>query len=151
MSPAAPREHSFLLQPGAWRAQGSYRASGGEPVAATGEIKVIHGPDLWLLDGSLRVETDPPAELASRYQMQPVAAGAGHTTWRSHNPALGELHGGVTVFPDSLLLHFVGNDHHHRGAEMLLRQGQDTYLSRGAIYAGSEMVGAWEMTLTRMA
>jgi hypothetical protein len=143
--------HTFLLEEGVWRAAGRYFDEAGIATEADGESRIIHRDGIWINEGQMRLLRDPPVAVANRYEIVPIAGEADFTTWTSANVALGTLRGQFVLVRDAILSLYESSKAGYRGAETLLRQSEDRYLARGALFKSNAKISSWAMTLTRQA
>jgi hypothetical protein len=143
------RSHSFLLREGSWEAKGEYRDRNDIMLPFDGRTEILHTADLWLNRGNLRVGGDPVHQFGITREVVPLADGAEHTTWVSHNPHLGILRGNLAVTPDYILSLFTSADGHYCGTEYLFRIDDGVYRCRGILFAAKERFSSWSAELRR--
>jgi hypothetical protein len=143
--------HTFLLEEGRWKAAGRYFDETGKSTEAEGETRIVHNDGLWVNEGTMRLLKEPPLEVANRYEIAPVAEGSEFTTWTSANPALGNLRGQFVLVRDAILSFYESSKVGYRGVETLLRQSDERYIARGALFKSNTKISSWAMTLTRHA
>lgn len=141
--------HTYLFQPGKWRAQGRYYGPQGMPVQAEGEVEIVHGPDKWENRGVMRIDKPGEREYANVYEMQPVPRGGFSGTWTSRNPDLGEFKGKMTVVEDAIIMFSRSIDGAYETMETLTKVSDDRYESRGVLYGAGERLSSWAVTLER--
>ena len=146
---AAPR-HTYLLQPGRWRARGSYLDAAGTAVPASGESRVEHRTDEWVNESWLRLELPERPVLANRYRIEPLEPGEPTALWTSENPALGRLLGRLVVVGDAILSVWSSEDGRHTGTACLALQPDGSYREHGCLLGESELVSAWAIRLERI-
>jgi hypothetical protein len=74
-------DHTFLFEPGLKRAQGWYYPPQGDPAPLEGETRIVRQPGIWINEGRMRIQTDPPAEFGQRYEIHPFPPGGLETLW----------------------------------------------------------------------
>lgn len=143
--------HTFLLDEGNWKAAGRYFDADAKATEAEGEMRIVHRDTIWINEGSMRLLKDPPVTATNRYEIVPIAADADFTTWTSANVALGSLRGQFVLVRDAILSSYESSKAGYRGIETLLRQSDERYIARGALFKSNIKISSWAMTLTRQA
>ena len=95
-------EHTYLLRPGKWRAEGTYYDDAGRAFPLTGRSELTgDGPER-RLTGWMEVAAPQPLRFANDYVIRetdrPFAL-----AWESRNPALGVLEGTFELAGESIL------------------------------------------------
>lgn len=139
--------HTYLFQPGKWRARGRYYGPQGMPVEAEGEVEIAHGPDKWENRGVMRIKGPGAREFRNNYEMPPIPKGALSGTWTGRNPDLGEFRGELTVVEDAILLVSGSLDGTYETFETLMRVDDENYVSRGVLFGAGERLSSWAVTL----
>src|SRR5215471_12761641 len=134
-------QHTFLLEPGRWIADGRNIDAAGEVTRAEGEAVFTHRPDLWVNESWMRVGDGQGTTYRNRYEFQPLVRGESATTFRSVNPAVGPMRGTCAFVGDAILLAFATDDHAHSGSECLLQIDADTYRDFGVFFKGHQRMG----------
>lgn len=142
-------EHTFLLRPGLWRAEGEFFDGLGNLTGVEGSAEVRHYPDKWIYEGVLRTLTATPQETRTLYEIHPFAAGALATHWLSNSPALGTLRGRFLIVGDAILAAYESATGRYRGQDTLLQRDERRYSARGALFAGARLISAWSVELLR--
>jgi hypothetical protein len=142
--------HTFLFEPGRWRAKGHYWDDEGKIVPLEGESRVEHGGGAWTLAGQMKLYGQQ-LEIVNNYAIVPFAEGRRTTTWQAHNPALGRMIGSFTVIADTILSAFTSEDGRFHGSEALIMQSPMHYLSRGVLMKGAAIVSTWSVALQKIA
>ena len=143
-------EHSYLFEEATWTTSGFYIGESGKKVRAEGRSIITHQPDIWIIQGTMKIYTESAAELGITYQVRPFREGSDATPWSSMNDALGRIDGQFIVVDDSILSFFQTPGGKHRGSEYLRCLDEDRYLSRGALFRGHKKASSWMMELGRM-
>lgn len=141
-------KHTFLLTQGKWSASGVYTDEEGVTAPAEAELTITHLGDLWLNEGTMRVEGGTSV-FTNRYEIVPLAKGTLTTTWKSTNPAIGVLYGIFSIVGDSILSAYCSDDGSYSGMEYLRQVSTDAYENRGIMLHEGMRVSSWEMDLTR--
>jgi len=134
--------HTFLFEPGRWKAAGYLNDEKGAATSVQGWAEVEHGREHWRLTATM-------GEIVNCYTIVPFAPGALSTTWRSENPSLGGLRGHFAVAGDAILCQFQTEDGRYHGCEYLRRLSDQRYENGGVLFCGSARVSSWAMELTR--
>src|SRR5262245_32316986 len=137
-------QHTFLLEPGRWIADGRNIDGAGEVTRAEGEAVFVHRPDVWVNDSWMRVADGHGSTYRNRYEFQPMVRGESATSFRSVNPALGTMHGSYAFVGDAILVSFATDDRAYSGTECLLQVDADTYRNFGVFFKGNQRMGSWD-------
>lgn len=140
--------HTYLFQEGLWVASGDYFDAASVSSPVKGHSRVTRGPS-WKIECFMQLMTDARLTFENNYQVLPFAPGADSTMWTAHNPAIGELNGRFFIIDDAILSIYASADGQFTGSEFLLRQDDDHYLNRGALFQQQNRVSAWSVKLTR--
>jgi len=110
-----------------------YFDDSGRSIPLEGKTRVTHLHRLWVNEGALELK---PAEgsivIHSRYEVTPFEEGLSTTSWKSSNPAVGELTGSFILVDDAILSVCRSGDGLFGGSEFILRVDDEQYLNRGA-------------------
>lgn len=142
-------EHTFLLRPGLWRAEGEFFDGVGNLTGVEGSAEVRHYPDKWIYEGVLRTLTPTPQETRTLYEIRPLASGALATHWSSNSAALGTLRGRFLIVGDAILAAYESATGRYRGQDTLLQRDERRYSARGALFEGGRLLSAWSVELVR--
>lgn len=142
-------EHTFLLKPGTWNATGHFITPDGAVARAEGRTTITHAPDLWRLQGVMRILLDEPLEFQNDYEITPVDKGALAARWISRNPGLGDLRGNFALAGDAIISIYHSEDGAHEGSETMLLLADGSYLSRGALFNDGRLASTWAFMLRR--
>jgi hypothetical protein len=142
-------EHTFLLSPGLWRAEGEFVDAIGNLVGVEGTAEVRHYPDKWVYEGLLRTLAPAPQETRTLYEIHPLAPGALATPWSSSSPTLGTLRGRFLILNDAILSAYESATGRYRGQDTLLARDARRYSARGALFEGGRLLSAWSVELVR--
>jgi hypothetical protein len=141
--------HSWLFEPGSWRATGSFWESGEIEREARGRSIVRHTPETWWIDGEMEILAEPPVRFQNNYHIAPPRGDTNILAWRSQNPGIGVLNGRFVVAGDTIMSLFRSEDGTFAGSEHLTRIDSDRYHARGVFGASGEVVSSWSMELIR--
>ena len=144
-------EHTFLFQPGAWRAAGEYRDASGLAAPVDGDTHIRHEQKRWLFEGVLRVRGSRPALHHNRYEIEPFSPGARSTHWSSTNPAVGALRGRFILAGDAILSTYASPTGRYRGFECIQKLDEKRYAVRGALLDEDKVVSTWALELVHVA
>lgn len=140
-------EHTFLLRPGLWRAEGEVFDGFGNLTGVEGSAEVRHYPDKWIYEGLLRAMTATPQETRTLYEIHPLAPGALATHWSSNSSTLGTLRGRFLILSDAILSSYESATGRYRGQDTLLQRDERRYSARGALFDGAKLLSAWSVEL----
>ena len=59
-------EHTYLLRPGTWRAEGTYYDETGRAFPLTGRSKLVRSEEQWRLEGELETAAPQPLRVTNR-------------------------------------------------------------------------------------
>jgi len=145
------KTHSFLFREGLWSVEGVYFDDSGRSIPLEGKTRVTHLPRLWVNEGALELK---PAEgsivIHSRYEVTPFEEGLSTTSWKSSNPAVGELTGSFILVDDAILSVCRSGDGLFGGSEFILRVDDEQYLNRGAFLRKNERLSSWSVILRKI-
>ena len=142
--------HTFLLKEGHWEAKGTYRGPSGGDKTANGYTTVVHGEDVWRLEGELAIGEDGQFVIRNSYEVEPWREGGYASAWHSVNPGLGLLLGIFAVVDDAILTRFISEDGEYSGVESIRMVDTETYESRGALFRRNILASSWSITLTKV-
>lgn len=140
--------HRYLLDERDWTAEGIYTDADGMTVQATGRAAMRHTPEVWTLESALTLTGVNSQTLQQRYSILPMDPKANQTTWRSKSPNYGMLEGRFTLVNDTILSTTSSIDKKYHGVEAFVLMSDDRYVSRGAMYQGTQLIGTWAVLLT---
>lgn len=142
--------HTFLFQPGEWKAEGSFVDPEGRKVPAFGRTTIVHRDTAWVSEGFMLVRSEEgEEEIRNSYWIHPFTEAEGFTTWRSENASLGPLEGSFSVVEETILSIYRSVDGRVTGTESLRRIRKDRYHVRGALVSDGDRLSSWAVTLTR--
>lgn len=142
--------HTFLFEPAVWTATGTFWRGDGEALEAAGRTEVAHRAEVWLLSGTLKVQSSPPVEFVNAYRIQPAARESGTMRWTSEDPTLGKLHGTYTVIGESIFSLYRCEATGYHGAEHLGRVDADCYRSAGLLLLDDRCLSSWQLLMRRL-
>jgi hypothetical protein len=140
--------HSYLFQPGLWVMDGIYLDQNEVRHHQTGQLVIIHSPDLWTIDNQINISGEDPRDFATRYEITPFAPGKTFTEWKSLSSGPEPIFGLFVVVEDSIMMPWQSRSGTYWGQEVLARVGEGEYLSRGFAFIKQEKVSAWAVRLT---
>ena len=142
-------KHTFLFEEGVWTAVGAFTDAEGNVAPVRGQSKTIHGPDVWVEESYLELQTDEKIEIHNNYKIVPFEEGSDTTTWTSLNPTLGKLSGKFVIVDDSIISSFKSENLIYTGLELLTKIDDDKYINRGVLLKDGEKFSSWAVELTR--
>jgi hypothetical protein len=119
-------KHSYILEEGIWRASGKYYDENQDCMDVSGETKISHEVDSWVLDGFMELSLDMPVRFTNQYSIEPVEKGKDFTFWSSINLALGKLLGKFMIIGDTILSSYTSEDGQYSGSVCLIFVDRDT-------------------------
>lgn len=140
-------EHTFLLRPGLWRAEGEFVDVLGHLTGVEGTAEVRHYPDRWIYEGLLRTLTPVTQENHTLYEIHPLVPGAIATPWTANSPTLGTLRGRFLILTDAIVSSYESATARYRGQDTLLQRDERRYSARGALFDGGKLLSAWSVEL----
>lgn len=141
--------HTFLLEPGNWLSSGMLWNENEEKVPIAGHANVEHHEGKWFNHSTMRLLTDPPVEMKSEYEINPIPENKSSTTWTSLNPALGKIEGTFVVIGDSILSTYRSENGEYTGSEYFLKEDDTTYQAKGVLFKDAVKVSSWDTILTK--
>ncbi|MDR1545157.1 MAG: hypothetical protein LBU12_00255 [Deltaproteobacteria bacterium] len=142
-------DHTYLFQPGLWSVEGSFYDRQEGRHRQSGQLAVIHEPDLWTIDSQINVSGQDVRDFLTRYEVTPFKPGAAHTEWKSLSGGPEPIFGLFVVVEDCLMMPWQSRSGLYWGQEVLARLGPDEYLSRGFAFIKDEKASSWAVKLTR--
>lgn len=144
-------KHTYLFKEGKWSAKGFYYDDAVTKAQIESHTFITHEIGIWVLDGSMKLLTNEPIEFSNRYEIIPFKNGSDMTSWKSYNPALGELIGTFIIIEDSILSKYSTADQKYSGFEYLKQIDEATYENRGFAMAGAKKLSSWSVLLEKLA
>lgn len=141
--------HTFLVREGRWRGHGSATSRDGISHPATGITVIEHRDEVWLMDSTMRVESIPPADYHTIYEVTPFDFEIGIAEWSSQNEDLGPLIGRLLVVEDVIHTQFRTRDGCCSGVERMQLERDGSYTVAGSLFEGARRLTSWTMALTR--
>lgn len=139
-------EHTYLLRPGRWRAEGTYYDDAGQAFPLTGRSELIQDGPERRLEGWMEVAGPQPLRFANHYTIRETDRPC-TLAWRSENPALGVLEGTFELAGESILSRYVSPDRVYSGCEVLTLQGGGRYYNAGVSMKHGRRMSAWTAIL----
>ena len=102
-------EHTYLLRPGRWRAEGTYYDDAGRAFPLTGRSELIQDGSDRRLTGWMEVAGPEPVRFTNDYVIRETDRPC-TLAWRSENPALGVLEGTFELAGESILSRYISPD-----------------------------------------
>jgi hypothetical protein len=143
--------HTYLFREGLWTAEGRYYDDSNRPIPLEGKTRITHQTGLWVNEGAMEIKTgDPPTLIHTRYEIIPFEEGRPITTWKSFNPAAGDLFGQFVIVEEAILSTCRSENDEFSGAEFLLKISDGEYLNRGIFLKGEVKLSSWAVKLRRI-
>ena len=142
-------QHTFIYQPGNWKASGVFWTADGQALEAEGRSEVSHAKECWMIAGKLRVLASPPVEFVNIYCMQRPLKDALTSPWTMENAALGKLHGIFSIVGPSIMSVYRSERGSYQGTEHLLQRGEDFYEAYGLLLMDDRRLSSWRVELKR--
>jgi hypothetical protein len=143
-------KHTFLIQEGTWKAEGSYYDEEGNHYRTSGETKITHEDGRWLNESWMRIFEEKTVEFTNSYEIKPLDEGADRTGWTSRNPAIGRLKGNFFLVEDTIFSVGESENGNYRCFEALVRMDEVTYRNRGITLRGDKRISSWSVTLRKI-
>ena len=140
-------EHTYLLRPGTWRAEGTYYDETGRAFPLTGRSKLVRSEEQWRLEGELETAAPQPLRVTNRYVIRETDRPF-TLTWQSFNPVLGVLEGTFELAGESILSRYVSRDRVCSGCEVLTLQADGSYHNSGVAMKNGRRMSAWTAVLS---
>ncbi len=97
-------KHTFLFEPGIWTGAGTFWTEDGRAEPAEGRTEITHRDDCWLLAGSFKVQSSPPATFVNHYFIKPPDGEARSVPpGARENSAIGKLKGSFSIVGPSIV------------------------------------------------
>jgi hypothetical protein len=141
--------HTFLFEPGIWKAAGTFWTADGRALEADGRSEVSHAKECWMIAGKLRVLASPTVEFVNIYCMQPPAKDVLTSKWTMENATLGKLHGIFSVVGPSIMSLYRSEQGAYQGSEHLLQLEEDRYEAYGLLLMDDRRLSSWRVVLKR--
>jgi hypothetical protein len=146
---AGARRHTYLLEPGLWTVDGLYLDQSENRHRQSGQLVIVHSPDLWTIEGEMRISGEDTRDFLSRYEITPLAEGRVHTEWKSQTGGPEPIYGLFVFVEDTVLSPWQSRSGAYWGHETLTKAGNDVYISRGFTFLKNEKVSSWAVRLIR--
>ena len=144
-----PMEHTFIFQPGVWKASGTFWTADGRALEAEGRSEVSHAKECWMIAGKLRVLASPPVEFVNIYCMSPPSKDAFTSKWTMENATLGKLHGFYSIVGPAIMSFYRSENGGYQGSEHLLQIDADRYDAYGMLLMEDRRLSSWRVELRR--
>ncbi|MBI3988970.1 MAG: hypothetical protein HY347_05075 [candidate division NC10 bacterium] len=141
--------HSYLLEPGRWRAQGVLKSPGGVEKRFTGHSEVSReGRSLIRVEAAVQLEGEGQVELRVRYR---ISLDGARFTFEQHNETLGDMVGFGFMGEKAIVIVYRSAEQRGRysGFELLYQMADDRYLSIGCLMINGVLNSMTEATLER--
>jgi hypothetical protein len=144
-------KHTFLFEPGIWKATGVFWTADGRALEAEGTSEVTHSKECWMIAGRLRVLASPPVEFLNIYCMQAPGKDALTSPWTMENASLGKLHGIFSVVGPSILSMYRSEQvaGGYQGTEHLMQVDEEHYIAYGILLMDDRRLSSWRVELKR--
>ncbi len=142
-------QHTFLLTPGKWRAEGKYTDETDISSAAEGLITIEHAYSFWYYKSRIQLLERNEPEIKNDYKIQPWKQGSDFLNWSAEKTLMGRLKGKFLLIAETIISQFHSDEGEFVGSEVLLMQDDETYYNRGITFVGDHKLSAWSFTLKR--
>lgn len=139
--------HTFLLQAGKWRAEGTFYDAEANAMPISGSAIITHEGGIWYNRALMTIHTDTATDIECVYEIVPISKGADHTTWVAETLPLGRIKGTFTVVGDTILS--AAQTDQGTNVESLRKVDDNTYSNCGALCINGIKLSSWFVTLTR--
>jgi hypothetical protein len=144
-------DHSYLYQPGLWYVEGIYFDKDENQHRQTGQLVIVHNPDLWTIDSMLNISGEDTRDFQTRYEITPQAPDRTYTEWKSLSNGPEPIYGLFVAVNDVIMVPWQSRSGVYLGNEVIIRLTNNEYLSRGFAFIQNSKVSSWSVTLTRAA
>jgi hypothetical protein len=141
--------HTYLFKPGLWSVEGIFLDRSEGRHRQSGQLVVVHAPDLWTIDSEMTISGEDPRDFLNRYEVQPMAPGAVYTEWKSEAGGPEPIFGLFVVVEEALMMPWQSRSGAYWGHETLTRLNPGLYLSRGFAFLKRDKVSSWAVRMTR--
>lgn len=138
-----------MFEEGKWIVKGIYLDEKGRTFQLEGQTIITHNDKIWINDGFMKVLTNEPVELFNRYEIIPFDSDSETTSWKSFNPALGELKGKFIIVHDSIMSKYISGDGQYSGCEYLKKVDDFIYENRGFAFRSDDKLSSWAVELRK--
>jgi len=142
-------QHTFLLSPGKWRAEGKFTDENDVNSMTEGLITIEHDYDYWLFKRRLQLLERSEPDIKNDYKIQPWTEGRDFLNWSAQKTLMGNLKGKFLLVAETIVSQFHSEEGEFIGSEVLLMQDDNTYYNRGITFVGDHKLSAWSLTLRR--
>ncbi|MDR2349174.1 MAG: hypothetical protein LBF41_00935 [Deltaproteobacteria bacterium] len=143
------RQHTYLIEPGLWAADGIYYDDADQPHVQRGELLVEHAPDLWTIDSQMKISGQDRRDFNTRYEVKPLPEGVSFTDWKMLSGGPEPVFGLFVFVEECVLMPWQSRSNRFWGQEVLFSKSPDEYLSRGFSFIQDKKVYSWAVTLKR--
>jgi hypothetical protein len=144
--------HTFLMEAGRWRLQGSWLERDGMPMTVKGKILVAWSRDDWYtMVTKLEFPGSEREGISYQYRGRLNMSDRQYTFVLQHS-VLGKVEGEGWVAPESIIQRYwVLSDRHRRtGFETLYQLSRDEYYMSSGVMSGHYLTSAMEARLSRV-
>jgi hypothetical protein len=142
-------QHTFIFQPGVWKASGTFWTADGRALDADGRSEVSHAKECWMIAGKLRVMCSPHVEFVNIYCLTPPAKDALTSKWTMENATLGKLHGMFSIVGPAIMSFYRSETGGYQGSEHLVQLAEDRYDAYGMLFMEDRRLSSWRVELKR--
>jgi hypothetical protein len=143
------KNHTYLFQPGLWYVEGVFLDKDDVQHRQTGQLVIVHSPDLWTIDSMLNISGEDTRDFQTRYEINPPLADKSEMEWKSLSSGPEPIYGLFVVVDDVIMMPWQSRSGAYWGHETLIRLTNSEYLSRGFGYIQNVKVSSWSVKLTR--
>jgi hypothetical protein len=144
-------KHTFLFEPGTWKATGVFWTADGRQLEADGTSEVTHAKECWMIAGRLRVLASPPVEFVNIYCMDRPDKDSLTSTWTMENASVGKLHGVFSVVGPAIMSIYRSQQGAggYVGSEHLIQIDESLYHAYGILLMDERRLSSWRVELRR--
>ncbi|KAA3618099.1 MAG: hypothetical protein DWQ05_08635 [Calditrichaeota bacterium] len=142
-------QHTLILNPGEWHAEGRFINENEVSIPAEGTIRILHEFDAWRYESEIRIHNDQEPDIKNKYIIQPWQEGSEFLNWSAANTLMGNLRGKFLLVAETIISQFYSEEGDYVGSEVMLMQNDKSYYSRGITFVGDHKLSSWGLNLTQ--
>jgi hypothetical protein len=140
--------HTYLFEPGRWRAAGQFIDGAGARTEAEGETEIRHEEERWVVTTVMRGASGGSK---TRFDVEPHDGTSPVLEWASASPTMGPVTGTFAVVDDAIVSMYRSRDGGYRGSETYRHLPDGGYDCTGVLLRGRKLLSAWRVRLARVA
>jgi hypothetical protein len=143
--------HTFLLEPGRWKVEGTYYDEYRTPRQARGELAMDHFADRWQQSSQVKVADHVQPSISEQWQLDPNQVNQyGMIPWQAEHSQCGPCQGHFSILDEIILGYYQSIDERYLGSAYWQRIDAGTYEVNGSLYVEKKFFAAWSFRLSRM-